>query len=198
MEIFNFAPHRDCNYEEARNLTKRQDDTLVPITVPLEGEPTAGTHLPNPLGCQTNQLLFPNGPSDGPPRNLFLTTGDGAVKIAAWPPITTTKASSSTAGTEMGLHVKYTLSGHTSACLSVAYSPTGRYLASGGSDALISLYDTHDWVQRRTLSGVQGSYRTVGFSWDGSYVCGGSEEGNVIEIVGLLLLTHGDVWKVGC
>lgn len=72
---------------------------------------------------------------------------------------------------------------HTSAALSLELSPTGRYLAIGGSDALISLWDTTEWVCRRTLTGMGGGVRTVSFSWDGSFVVGGSDEGTGIEIV---------------
>lgn len=61
-------------------------------------------------------------------------------------------------------------------------SPTSRYLAIGGSDALISLYDTYDWICRRTLSSISGSVKSVSFSWDGSYVIGGSDEGTGIDI----------------
>jgi len=64
----------------------------------------------------------------------------------------------------------------------LALSPTGRYLATGGSDALITLWDTEDWVCRRTLGAMVGSVRSVGFSWDGAYVVGGSDEGNGLEI----------------
>lgn len=62
-------------------------------------------------------------------------------------------------------------------------SPTGRYLAIGGTDALISLWDTYEWVCRRTLVGMQGNVKTVSFSWDGSFIAGGSDEGTGIEIV---------------
>lgn len=36
---------------------------------------------------------------------------------------------------------------------------------------------------RRTLSGMSGAVKGVGFSWDGSFVVGGSDEGNGLEIV---------------
>lgn len=141
---------------------------------------------------QTNQLLFPHAPTDALPKLVLLTTGDGSVKIASWPPTTNTPklsngSSSSSSSSSPTLQTLHSLHAHTSACLSLALSPTGRYLAVGGSDALISLWDTQEWVCRRTLTGMMGQVKTVGFSWDGSYVAGGSEDGTGIEIVSLLL-----------
>ena len=156
---------------------------MVPITVPEEGEPVAGPPLKQNM--QTNQLLFPYAPTDAGPNLILLTTGDGSVKIAAWPPTAADSFSPDVLQTLHSLHA------HTSACLSLTLSPTGRYLAVGGSDALISLWDTQEWVCRRTLSGMQGPVKTVGFSWDGSYVAGGSDEGNGIEIVSFVL----SLWK---
>lgn len=52
----------------------------------------------------------------------------------------------------------------------------------GGSDALISLWDTTEWVCKRTLAGMQGGVKCLAFSWDGSFVVGGSDEGNGLEI----------------
>ena len=71
----------------------------------------------------------------------------------------------------------HSLSAHTSACTSIAYSPSGRYVAVGGSDAIISLWDTSDWVCRRTMSNAStGSVRCLSWSWDGRYLVGASEE----------------------
>ena len=124
-----------------------------------------------PQSVQTNQLLFPHYPTDAPPTTLLLTTGNGAVDVAEYP------------AKDGQLNVLHSLHGHTSAALSLALSPTGRYLAIGGTDALISLWDTQEWVCRRTLAGMQGIVKTVSFSWDGSFLAGGSDEGTGIEIV---------------
>lgn len=93
--------------------------------------------------------------------DLFLTTGDGTVKIVSYPDFTP-------------LH---TLHAHTAACLSVSLAPTGRYLAVGGGDALISLWDTNDWVCKRTVSSESGgAVRGVSWSWDGRFVVGACDE----------------------
>ncbi|KAL8688220.1 MAG: hypothetical protein Q9224_004939 [Gallowayella concinna] len=179
-------------------LVGRKDDFLVPIYLTPESPPTAGNVLRQPL--QTNQTLF--NPI-GPPSTLLLTTGDGCVKVYSWPPVPppTTAAvnglsphhgtravshsRSSTPAPQSispSLQLLHTLHAHTSACVSLALSPTSRYLAIGGSDALISLYDTYDWICRRTLSSLSGSVKSVSFSWDGSYVIGGSDEGTGFDI----------------
>ncbi|MCJ1294032.1 hypothetical protein MMC34_005589 [Xylographa carneopallida] len=139
-------------------LVGRKDDTLIPIAVP-----TYSASSPLPQATQTNQTLF--APSN-PPNTILLTTGTGSVVIATYPTLTP-------------LHTLYA---HTSSCSTLALSPSGRYLATGGSDALITLWDTTDWVCRRTLGAMVGSVRSVGFSWDGGYVVGGSDEGNGLEI----------------
>ncbi|KAL8672556.1 MAG: hypothetical protein Q9168_002992 [Polycauliona sp. 1 TL-2023] len=176
-------------------LVGRKDDILVPVYLSPDSLPTAGLPLPQPL--QTNQILF--NPV-GPPNTLLLTTGDGCVKICSWPPPkqatvnSTAPTHSSRAvshsrsstpalpSSSSSLPLLHTLHAHTSACISLALSPTSRYLAIGGSDALISLYDSHDWICRRTLSSLSGSVKSVSFSWDGSYVVGGSDEGTGFDI----------------
>jgi len=71
----------------------------------------------------------------------------------------------------------HTLQAHTSSCTSVAYSPNGKYLAVGGSDALITLWDTADWVCSRTLSNPTfGSVKGLTWSWDGRFIVGASED----------------------
>lgn len=71
----------------------------------------------------------------------------------------------------------HTLHAHTSACLSLSLAPNGHYLAIGGSDALISLWDTQDWICRRTLSPAGGgAVRGVSWSWDGRFIVAASDE----------------------
>ncbi|MCJ1479470.1 hypothetical protein MMC13_008156 [Lambiella insularis] len=139
-------------------LVGRKDDTLIPISLP-----TYAVSPALPQSTQTNQTLFTPA---SPPSTILLTTGTGSVVVATYPALTP-------------LHTLYA---HTSSCSTLALSPSGRYLATGGSDALITLWDTMDWVCRRTLGAMVGSVRSVGFSWDGGYVVGGSDEGNGLEI----------------
>ena len=135
-----------------------------------------GPFLPQPN--QTNQTIFGRGI---PPRTLLLTTGSGSVRIVSY-----SSPSPSIADATQSIPVLttlHTLHSHTSSCFCLELSPTGRYLATGGSDALICLWDTTDWVCRRTLTGMIGSVRGLSFSWDGAYIVGGSDEGNDLQIV---------------
>jgi len=66
----------------------------------------------------------------------------------------------------------------------VSIDPRGRYLAIGGSDALLTLWDTRDFVCRHSLAGMTGPVRSVSFSFDGRYVVGGSEGSGAVPSVG--------------
>lgn len=61
-------------------------------------------------------------------------------------------------------------------------SPSGEYLAVGGGDALVSLWDTQEWICVRTLDLVEGPVKSVDFSFDGSYVVAGAEEDKKLQI----------------
>ena len=134
-----------------------QDDALIPISF-VEDTPNA---LPTQQqNIQTNSTTFSHA---SPPRDLFVTLGDGTVKIFDYP----------------SFQPLHTLHAHTSSCISIALSPSARYLAIGGSDALISLWDTTDWICRRTLSSTAtsaGGVKSVSWSWDGRYLCGANYE----------------------
>ena len=77
---------------------------------------------------------------------------------------------------------EFLLEGHTSSCLSVELSPVARYLATGGSDSIIALWDTTDWLCQRTLTDMSGPVRSLSFTWDGMYLVGGSDEGTGVEV----------------
>ncbi|EFR03703.1 THO complex subunit 3 [Nannizzia gypsea CBS 118893] len=150
-------------------LAGRMDDTLVPIAVepvtistdPPPNTPKAPStyralpHHKQPV--RTNGIAF----SHSFDASLFLTTGDGAVKIESYPSFTS-------------LH---TLNAHTAACLCVSLAPTARYLAVGGGDSLISLWDTTNWVCQRTVSSSGGgAVRGISWSWDGRFIVGACDE----------------------
>lgn len=61
-------------------------------------------------------------------------------------------------------------------------SPTGQHLAVGASDALITLWDTTDFICIRSLAAMTGPVKSLSFSFDGCYIVGGSDEGNVLEV----------------
>lgn len=138
-------------------VVSRRDDVIIAydvrmgITGSTESlDPRPGKRLQT---AQTNQLAFSNAGTE-----VFATTGDGSVQILDWPSMT----------------LLHTLHAHTSAAYSVAHSPTGDYLAVGGGDSLISLWNTQTWVSERTLSYANGAIHNLGFSFDGMYLCAGS------------------------
>ncbi|KAI4643155.1 uncharacterized protein J4E79_011316 [Alternaria viburni] len=104
---------------------------------------------------QTNQCVF-----DWSGNHLYTTAGDGSVRSLRYP----------------SFENAMTLNAHTSACYAVSLSPSGEYLAAGGGDALISLWDTQEWICTRTLELTGGIIKSVDFSFDGSYVTAGSDD----------------------
>jgi WD40 repeat protein len=55
-----------------------------------------------------------------------------------------------------------------------SWSPDGKYLAVGGDNRLIMIYDTTDWSLHKVLQGHDGSVLTVEWSPDGSLIASGS------------------------
>ena len=68
------------------------------------------------------------------------------------------------------------LSAHTSSCYAITKSPSGEYLAAGGGDALVSLWDTQEWICVRTFDLTREPVKSVDFSFDGSYISAGSDD----------------------
>lgn len=86
-----------------------------------------------------------------------MTTGEGKIRILSYPDF------------EPLFHYNYkgqdpsefSLHGHTSSSLTAELQPTGRYLATGGSDSIIALWDTTDWICQRTLTPMVGPVRSL-------------------------------------
>ncbi|AKE64099.1 tolB protein precursor, periplasmic protein [Microcystis aeruginosa NIES-2549] len=69
-----------------------------------------------------------------------------------------------------------TLTGHSNWVLSVVYSPDSRYLASGGSDNTIKIWEVATGKQLRTLTGHSRGVESVVYSPDGRYLASGSAD----------------------
>lgn len=132
-------------------LAGRKDNLLCVID---RATATVRTQHQEPL--QTNQCVF-----DWRGECVYTTTGDGFVKILRYP----------------GFEPALALNAHTASCYAVAYSPSGEYVAAGGGDALVSLWDTSEWICVRTLDLTGSAVKSIDFSFDGSYIAAGAEGG---------------------
>jgi serine/threonine protein kinase len=66
--------------------------------------------------------------------------------------------------------------GHNSFVLSVAFSRDGNYLASGGKDGIIKVWDVKSGKEIRTLTGHSADTQFVAFSPSGEYILSGSKD----------------------
>ncbi|KAK4106006.1 WD40 repeat-like protein [Parathielavia hyrcaniae] len=113
-------------------------------------------------------------------EKVFLPTAEGTIRILSYPELEPVLHVSH--AVREGESTEFMLKGHTASCLTTELSPTGRYLATGGADSIIALFDTKDWICQRTVSRISGPVKSISFSFDGSYVVGGCEEGPGLEV----------------
>ncbi|CZR60898.1 probable THO complex subunit 3 [Phialocephala subalpina] len=161
-EAFTLAWHPDGE----TLLVGNKDDNIFVLS-PTQPQPITS----HQQSVQTNKMTFSHSGD-----KVFLTTGEGRVKILSFPnfePVFHLSHDPS---------IPFTLNGHTSSCISIVLQPTARFLATGGSDSIIALWDTSDWICQRTLIDMVGPVRSISFSFDGSYIVGGSDEGPGLEI----------------
>mmetsp|Transcript_11624 Transcript_11624/g.30280 ORF Transcript_11624/g.30280 Transcript_11624/m.30280 type:complete len:319 (-) Transcript_11624:132-1088(-) len=98
---------------------------------------------------------------------LFLTTGMGTVEVLRY-------ANFLRGGSKVESF--RSLQGHTANCYCVQFDPTGKHLAVGGADALVSLWSLPELVCMRTLTRLEWPVRTLSFSHDGKLLASASED----------------------
>lgn len=100
---------------------------------------------------QTNQIAFCwSG------KKIFVTTSEGQIRILSYPefePVLRLGDGDDAA--------EFTLKGHTASCLTAELQPMGRYLATGGANSIIALWDTTDWLCQRTITRMTGPVRSI-------------------------------------
>lgn len=112
---------------------------------------------------------------------IFLTTGLGTVEILSAP----------------DLQVVHSFQAHLTTCSCIHLEPHGqyalfikgipahflpRYLAVGGTDAIVSVWEVNEFSCVRTFAKLDLPVRAVCFSFDGKYIAAASED-KVIDIV---------------
>ncbi len=70
---------------------------------------------------------------------IYLSGGSGSISILDYP----------------SMEYLDRVMGHTKACLSIGVDGRGRYIASGGSDALVNIWDIQDWICVRTIANAE-------------------------------------------
>ncbi|KAG2013163.1 hypothetical protein CC2G_010099 [Coprinopsis cinerea AmutBmut pab1-1] len=73
------------------------------------------------------------------------------------------------------------LPAHVGGCAAFALDPRGTYLATGGTDSIVNLFDTNDWLCTRTITVCEHAINKLSFSHDGEYLAIASD-GPYIDI----------------
>lgn len=93
--------------------------------------------------------------------NFFLlTTGNGTVEIMSFPKI----------------EKEHQIEAHTGHCYCIEFDPTGRYMATGGADAMVALWELEDLSCVRTFPRLESPLRSLSFSHDGQFIASAAED----------------------
>ncbi|KAI5788136.1 WD40-repeat-containing domain protein [Pyronema domesticum] len=143
-----------------------RDDKLYIIT-------TATKTISNmhSLPTSVHSVMFSNNG-----ETLLLSTVEGTVLFYSFP----------------DLKPIHSIEAHASAALCMELDQRGVHLAVGGSDAVVGIWDTNEWICTRMLRGMDAPVKSVGFSFDGQFICAGSDEKDSHDIQ-IVHVDSGDV-----
>lgn len=103
---------------------------------------------------ETNQMAFCwSG------EKIFLPTKEGRIRILSYPELEPVMRVGHAVQAEES--TEFRLKGHTASCLTTELSPNGRYLATGGADSIIALFDTKEWICQRTVTSMVGPVKSI-------------------------------------
>jgi len=68
------------------------------------------------------------------------------------------------------LTIRESPAAHVGGCVAVALDPRGRYLASGGYDSIVNMFDLSEWICARTITSCENAINALSFSHDGEYL----------------------------
>jgi WD40 repeat protein len=88
------------------------------------------------------------------------------------------------------------LRGHTGAVRTIAYSPDGNLLASGGQDSSIRFWDVHEQKQVGIIQNLEGMVNSVAFSPDGKWLASGGAD-SAVRIWDVEEYKQVALWNVG-
>jgi len=71
---------------------------------------------------------------------------------------------------------KYIFPAHTGPIYSMAFSPNGKHLATGGADAIVGLWDIVHMVCTKTIDRCQKFIRSVSYSYDSTFIASSYED----------------------
>ncbi|KAG1708250.1 hypothetical protein DVH05_024933 [Phytophthora capsici] len=71
---------------------------------------------------------------------------------------------------------------HAGSCFCLDFHPSGRFLALGGLDSLVSIWDLEELYCVKTFVVTTASIRLVRFSHDGKYIAIGMDEPNLVVV----------------
>ncbi|KAI0340896.1 WD40 repeat-like protein [Trametopsis cervina] len=79
------------------------------------------------------------------------------------------------------LNVLLATAAHVGGCNTTALDPRGNYLATGGNDSIVNLFDTTEWLCARTITACDHVVNSISFSHDGEFIAI-ANSGNYIDI----------------